>query len=146
MTGPPVRVNPYVLKMPGISREFVDSLLAEVPRIRTIDTLPTSVRGGHPTLGGRYAANGGVQINPNLGDYKKLYRELGRSRFHPSSTANPRGVLAHEIGHGLNRGLLEARADSFALAHTGRLPQSTLRRRGEVEVPSGARRPEEVSP
>jgi hypothetical protein len=105
---PRVSINPAVLALPGITRPYIDSLIAVAGRPGFIDTLPTTRQGYvrlyadsegehmyiEVTCGFFEARRQALYLNPHRSCYGPA---LGQS--HPIQTTTPAGVLAHEFGH-----------------------------------------------
>lgn len=108
-----VSINPAVLRLPGITRSYVDSLIRIVGRPAAIDTLITKEQGivlveadstGFVTsynidVTCGWFRNDTVYINPHLISYTHMAGLTAFNHAHPPVIATPDGVLAHEFGH-----------------------------------------------
>jgi hypothetical protein len=106
-----VSINPAILRLPGITRSYIDSLIRIAGKPLAIDTLPSAHQGfvrievdstGHQGMSisiycGWYHLDT-VYVNPHPAFYIAF---AAGTMYHPPSTATPRGVLAHEFGHRL---------------------------------------------
>lgn len=108
-----VPTNQAVLRLPGITRSYIDSLVQIVGRPVAIETLSTREQGivmvqaDSTGLVSSYNIdvtcgwfrNDTIYINPHLISFVQMAELTAYSHAHPPIVATPPGVLAHEFGH-----------------------------------------------
>ncbi len=108
-------INPAVLRLPGITRAYIDSLVSIVGPLEAIDTLPTVNQGAvhvetdstgfvrtlNMDITCGWFRDDTVFLNPHLSSYNSMAGLSAATLQHPPGVTTPAGVIAHEFGHKL---------------------------------------------